>query len=140
ILKPQLWLLPYYFCGTSMAWLIGTMPHEIQWQLPIVCLPVVYVIHRSYRKHLAQVQQEKKHVEELNRMHLRTIETLAMAIDARDHETHGHLQRVRTCAVEIGRDLGLDEVALAALSAASVLHDIGKLAVPEHIILKPGKL
>lgn len=140
LVRPQLWLLPYYLCGTSIAWLIGTISREMQWQLPIVCLPVVWVIHRSYTKHLAQMEQEKKHAEEMNNLHLRTIETLAMAIDARDHETHGHLQRVRTYAVAIGREMGLSRTELNALDAASVLHDIGKLAVPEHIILKPGKL
>ena len=76
----------------------------------------------------------------MNGLHLRTIEALALAIDAKDHTTHDHLQRVQLYAVEIGRDLGLSEAGLDALRAASMLHDIGKLAVPEHIISKPGKL
>ena len=63
-----------------------------------------------------------------------------MAIEAKDHTTHDHLQRVQTYAVEVGKELGLDESQLEALRAAAVLHDIGKLAVPEHIISKPGKL
>jgi putative nucleotidyltransferase with HDIG domain len=136
----QGWLLPYYLCGTSVAWIIGTMPRAIQWEVPIICLPVIYIIHRSYAKHLRQVEQEKEHVEEINSLHLRTIETLAVAIEARDQETHDHLQRVQIYALEIGRDIGLSEVELNALRAASLLHDIGKLAVPEQIISKPGKL
>ena len=63
-----------------------------------------------------------------------------MAIDAKDHTTHDHLQRVQLYATEIGKDLGLSEADLEALTAAAVLHDIGKLAVPESIISKPGKL
>src|SRR6202049_4590545 len=134
------WMLAYYIAGASLAWLIGTVPHAIQWELPIICLPLVYLVHRSNRTHLAQMEQEKKHVEDVNALHLRTIEALALAIDAKDHTTHDHLQRVQLYAVEIGKDLGLAEAELDALTAAAVLHDIGKLAVPESIISKPGKL
>lgn len=134
------WLLPCYVVGASLAWLVGTVPRAIQWELPIICLPLVYLVHRSSRTHIAQVEQEKTHIEEMNGLHLRTIEALALAIDAKDHTTHDHLKRVQLYAVEIGKDLGLAESELDALTAAAVLHDIGKLAVPEHIISKPGKL
>jgi putative nucleotidyltransferase with HDIG domain len=73
-------------------------------------------------------------------LHLRTIEALALAIEAKDHNTHEHLRRVRVYAVEIGKDMGLTEPQLEALRAAALLHDIGKLAIPEHIISKPGRL
>ena len=134
------WMLAYYVAGGSLAWLIGTVPHAIQWELPMICLPLVYLVHRSNRTHLAQIEQEKKHVEDVNALHLRTIEALALAIDAKDHTTHDHLQRVQLYAVEIGKDLGLSADEMDALRAAAVLHDIGKLAVPESIISKPGKL
>jgi putative nucleotidyltransferase with HDIG domain len=116
------------------------MPRAIQWQVPIICLPIVYIAHRSYTKHLRQIEQEKAHVAEVTNLQLRTIETLATAIEVRDHGTHLHLQRVQVYAVEIGRELGLNDLELSALRAASLLHDIGKLAVPEQIISKPGKL
>src|SRR5438270_13339511 len=73
-------------------------------------------------------------------LHLRTIEALALAIEAKDHSTHEHLQRVQVYAMSIGKEMGLSEPELEALRAAAVLHDIGKLAVPEHIISKPGRL
>jgi putative nucleotidyltransferase with HDIG domain len=134
------WTLAYYTVGASMAWVIGTLPHGIQWEFPIICLPLVYLVHRSNRTHLAQMEQERSHMSAMNGLHLRTIEALALAIDAKDHTTHDHLQRVQLYAVEIGKDLGLSEQELEALTAAAVLHDIGKLAVPESIISKPGKL
>ncbi|HTW63923.1 MAG TPA: HD domain-containing phosphohydrolase [Bryobacteraceae bacterium] len=134
------WTLAYYVIGASMAWVIGTLPHAIQWEFPIICLPLVYLVHRSNRTHLAQMEQERSHMQALNDLHLRTIEALALAIDAKDHTTHDHLQRVQLYAIEIGKDLGLSEQELEALTAAAVLHDIGKLAVPESIISKPGKL
>ncbi len=136
----QRWLLPYYVAGASMAWVIGTLPRGIQWEFPLICLPLVYLMHRSNRTQVVQMEQERAHMKALNGLHLRTIEALALAIDAKDHTTHDHLQRVQLYAMEIGKDLGLSEAQLEALQAASVLHDIGKLAVPESIISKPGKL
>src|SRR5258706_3074880 len=134
------WMLAYYVAGASLAWLIGTVPHSIQWELPIICLPLVYLVHRSNRTHIAQVEQQSKHMTDMNALHLRTIEALALAIDAKDHTTHDHLQRVQLYATQIGEDMGLSKLELEALTAAAVLHDIGKLAVPESIISKPGKL
>ncbi len=134
------WTLAYYTVGASMAWVIGTLPHGIQWEFPIICLPLVYLVHRSNRTHMTQMEQERTHMRAINGLHLRTIEALALAIDAKDHTTHDHLQRVQLYATEIGKDLGLSEIELEALTAAAVLHDIGKLAVPESIISKPGKL
>ena len=134
------WTLAYYAVGASMAWVIGTLPHGIQWEFPIICLPLVYLVHRSNRTHLSQMERERAHMQAINGLHLRTIEALALAIDAKDHTTHDHLQRVQLYATEIGKDLGLSEQELDALTAAAVLHDIGKLAVPESIISKPGKL
>ncbi len=136
----QRWLLPYYVAGASMAWLIETVPRAIQWELPLICLPLVYLVHRSNRTHVAQMEQDRTHMAAMNGLHLRTIEALALAIDAKDHTTHDHLQRVQLYAVEIGKDLGISQQELEALTAAAVLHDIGKLAVPESIISKPGKL
>jgi putative nucleotidyltransferase with HDIG domain len=101
---------------------------------------VVYVIFRSYRLYLGRLESEKCHAEEMAALHLRTIEALALAIEAKDHTTHDHLQRVQIYALELGKKMQLDDHQLQALRAASILHDIGKLAVPEHIISKPGKL
>ena len=134
------WMLPYYVGGSSIGWLIATVPASIQWELPIIALPLVYLVHRSNQTHITQIEQQNRHVLEMNSLHLRTIEALALAIDAKDHATHDHLQRVQLYALEIGKDLGLEEEELDALRAAAILHDIGKLAVPESIISKPGKL
>ncbi len=71
---------------------------------------------------------------------MRTIEALALAIEAKDQTIHDHLQRVRIYAVEVAKDLKVDQAGMEALQAAALLHDIGKLAIPEHIISKPGRL
>ena len=134
------WSFPFYLVGASIAWVFAVLTRHGQTQSILLLLPVIYVIYRSYRMYLAHLEDEKKHVEEMAALHLRTIEALALAIDAKDHTTHEHLSRVRTYAVEIGQEMKLPHAELEALRAAALLHDIGKLAVPEHIISKPGKL
>jgi diguanylate cyclase (GGDEF)-like protein/putative nucleotidyltransferase with HDIG domain len=134
------WSFPFYLVGASVAWIISLFTKQMHWQGSIVLLPVIYLIYRSYQLYLARLEDERRHVESIAELHMRTIEALALAIEAKDHTTHEHLRRVRVYAVEIGKQLGLSEEELEALKAAALLHDIGKLAVPEHIISKPGRL
>ena len=134
------WSFPYYLVGAGIAGLVNWFNHFVNWQTSLLVLPVVYWIYHSYRLYLDRLQHEKRHVEEMASLHLRTIEALALAIEAKDHATHDHLQRVRIYAIEIGKELGLSNDELDALRAAAMLHDIGKLAVPEHILNKPGRL
>lgn len=104
-------------------------------------LPLVIVSVLAVRATLARLNDEHHHLVELNRLHLSTIETLAMAIDAKDQVTHGHIRRVQRFAVELAHRLGVnDESQLRAIEAAALLHDMGKLAIPEFILNKPGKL
>ena len=70
-------------------------------------MPAVYLIYRSYRLYLGKLEDEKRHVEEMANLHLRTIEALALAIEAKDHTTHEHLQRVRIYAIEVAKELGV---------------------------------
>jgi len=134
------WSFPNYLVGAAVAWLITWSNARLGWQASALMIPVIYVMHRSYRLYLGKLEDEKNHVEQMAALHLRTIEALALAIDAKDHTTHEHLQRVRVFALAIGKEMGLSNAELEALRAAALLHDIGKLAVPEHIINKPGRL
>src|SRR5579884_653506 len=134
------WSLPYYLFGAAVAGGTAIATHRYGWQAALLVIPLVYLIYKSYNLYVGRTEAEKKHAQEMAQLHLRTIEALALAIEAKDHTTHDHLQRVQVYAIEIGRDLGLDESQIEALRAAALLHDIGKLAVPEHIISKPGRL
>lgn len=134
------WSFPYYLIGAAIVGLVSLVNRLAGWPTSLLVLPIIYLIFRSYRLYLGRLEGEKKHVDDMAALHLRTIEALALAIEAKDHTTHAHLRRVQTYAIEIGKGLGLNEGELAALRAAAVLHDIGKLAVPEHIISKPGRL
>jgi diguanylate cyclase (GGDEF)-like protein/putative nucleotidyltransferase with HDIG domain len=142
-----IWSLPYYLLGATLVCILRWVNQNLGWEFSLLAMPVAWVVYRSYRLYIGRletekdrVEQEKIHVEEMNALHIRTIETLALAIEAKDQTTHGHLRRVQHYAIEIGKEMNLSEVELNALRAASLLHDIGKLAVPEHIITKPGKL
>jgi diguanylate cyclase (GGDEF)-like protein/putative nucleotidyltransferase with HDIG domain len=135
-----LWSFPYYLLGALIAGGVSVINQFLGWQVAILVLPIVYWIYRSYRTYLDRLEGEKKHTEAIADLHLRTIEALSLAIEAKDHNTHDHLKRVQTYAMKIGEDLGLDESQLNAIRAAAMLHDIGKLAVPEQILSKPGRL
>jgi diguanylate cyclase (GGDEF)-like protein/putative nucleotidyltransferase with HDIG domain len=134
------WSFPYYLVGAAIAGLVSLVNRHLGWQTSLLVLPVIYFIYRSYHLYLGRLEDGKKHAEEMASLHLRTIEALALAIEAKDQTTHEHLQRVQVYAVEVAKELGLQDAELEAVRAAAVLHDIGKLAVPEHIISKPGKL
>lgn len=135
-----LWAFPYYLLGALIACGVSAINRLVGWQFGLIAFPIVYWIYRSYRTYLGRLEAQKKHAEEIAALHLRTIEALSLAIEAKDHTTHDHLRRVQVYAVEIAKELGLDEAQLNAIRAASMLHDIGKLAVPENILSKPGRL
>jgi diguanylate cyclase (GGDEF)-like protein/putative nucleotidyltransferase with HDIG domain len=134
------WSFPYYLVGAGVAGMMSWLHDFTDWQTSLLILPVVYLIYRSYRLYLGKLEDEKRHVEEIADLHMRTIEALALAIEAKDQTTHDHLQRVRIYALEVAKDLQVPTEEREALQAAALLHDIGKLAIPEHIISKPGRL
>ena len=141
------WSFPFYMVGATVVFAVGYMSRRVGWHTPLLTLPLIYSVYRSYHLYLAklaaekrQVEIEKGHAESVAALHLRTIESLALAIEAKDHTSNKHLQRVRVFAVELAKELGLPDDEIEALRAAALLHDIGKLAIPEHIINKPGTL
>ncbi len=136
----HLYALPYHLVGAGSIWLMSRVTRYETWQAIGIVLGIAFVLYRSYRRHpalWARVQGQSGSTVDL---YVRAIETLALVIEARDHASHQHLRRVQSYALEIGRELKLSEPELQALRAAAVLHDIGKLAVPEYILSKPGRL
>jgi diguanylate cyclase (GGDEF)-like protein/putative nucleotidyltransferase with HDIG domain len=134
------WTFPYYLVGAFLAAAHALLAEYIGWQSALAVLPIAFVIYRSYSLYVSRLEEAMEHANDMAGLHLRTIEALAMAIEAKDTTTHDHLQRVQTYALEIAKELKLTEDETHALQAAGLLHDIGKLAIPEHIISKPGKL
>jgi diguanylate cyclase (GGDEF)-like protein/putative nucleotidyltransferase with HDIG domain len=152
--ETHFWGLPYNLAGAAVVGAIHYCNRFVGWQNSLLIVPVMYMIYRSFHLYLSRLEEQKKrveiearqveieklHVEEVCSLHMRTIEGLALAIDAKDHVTHDHLHRVRVYAAEIAKVLKLGKLDSDALDAAALLHDIGKLAVPDHIVSKPGRL
>ncbi|HYE64838.1 MAG TPA: diguanylate cyclase, partial [Pyrinomonadaceae bacterium] len=110
----------------------------------LLIISLIYLLYRFDERRVAEVQraeaEKSRHIQEMADLHMNTIESLAIAIDAKDQTTHGHVRRTQIYATEMGRLLAVTESELQALLAGALLHDIGKLAVPEYILNKPGKL
>lgn len=109
-------------------------------QLAFVLVPIAAMAIAAYRIHVKRLEQKTREISEASRIHLATVEALATAIDARDQVGVGHVRRTQIYAVGIGKILGLGQNNIDALRTGALLHDIGKLAVPDHILNKPGEL
>jgi putative nucleotidyltransferase with HDIG domain len=138
---------PNYIAGAAVAWIAVASGELLGWQTSLLLLPALYIACRSHRMYIESMEEEKKRSEEYQAfakksapLHRRMIDLLALAVEAKDQTTHAHLERVELYAMAVGRECGLNDDELEALHASALLHDIGKLAVPEYIISKPGKL
>ncbi len=141
------WTLTTQVAGAASAVLFYSALHGAGVPFILLGLLITGLVHLLYRfneKRLTEVRRaeadQRRHVEEMATIHMNTIESLAIAIDAKDQTTHGHVRRTQIYASEMGRLFQLGEKEVQALFAGALLHDIGKLAVPEYILNKPGKL
>jgi diguanylate cyclase (GGDEF)-like protein/putative nucleotidyltransferase with HDIG domain len=133
-------MLPSYLLAGVVTGLFAASRPLMGWQTLALYLPLALLLWYLYRISMARLERYRARRAEVEGLHLRTIETLALAIGARDAEMSRHLERVQVYAVEMGKVMGLSHPEIEGLKAAALLHDIGKLAVPEHIISKPGRL
>ncbi len=115
----------FYFFGLAIAFIFVPMAVAAFW---------------AYRLHLSRLEQKTAQILKASRVHLETVEALATAIDARDQLGAGHVRRTQIYAVRLGEKAGLTKDQIDALRTGALLHDIGKLAVPDHILRKPGTL
>jgi diguanylate cyclase (GGDEF)-like protein/putative nucleotidyltransferase with HDIG domain len=136
-----LWSAPSYFVGAGVAalsaWMVLGL--EVHWLAVLVMAPL-YLTYRTYKVYLGRIEDEQRHVREMADLHLATIEALALAIDAKDQTSQSHIRRVQLYAADVAKALGMSENDIQGVKTAALLHDIGKLAVPEHILSKPGPL
>ncbi len=135
-----LWTSLSYFAGSIIACLIVKLISVVSFYAFIIAVPIVAVTYFSYKVYLDKVEASNQHAEQMADLHLRTIEALAIAIDAKDEVTHDHVHRVQVYATGLARLFGLSEKEIEALKAGALLHDVGKLAVPDYILNKPGPL
>ena len=134
-------LFPSYLAGAAVALLLVLAFREVRFGAIALILPLLLIVYLTFQSSFGRLEDAKQHVEALNRLLLSTVETLATAIDAKDEVTHDHVRRVQHGTMALARAMGVtDAAALQAIEAAALLHDTGKIAIPEHILNKPGKL
>lgn len=136
-----LWLSLNYFGAASVAALLFSYTRTVDVTAVGIIVPLLVISYLTFKTSLGRIEDATRHVEEVNRLYLSTVETLATAIDAKDQVTSGHIRRVQRYTLGLARELGVTEhIQIKALEAAALLHDTGKLVVPEHILNKPGRL
>lgn len=138
--EDYLWTWAAFIVGMILAAAIAKVIMVCGVTSLLITLPVMALSYVTYKTYLGKAEASRQRTDKLTRLHLATIESLTLAIDAKDPLTRGHIQRVRRLAEGLARAAGYPEDQMEGLKAAALLHDIGKLAVPEHILNKPGKL
>jgi putative nucleotidyltransferase with HDIG domain len=133
------------FMGVPLDLLANLGPVAVA--LPAAPLVLIYLAQRNAQQLdeasatiRDQNEQLAETAEEVISRSTAALEALSATVDARDAYTAGHSRRVRDIAVILGRALELDQQALETLSQAALLHDIGKIAVPDHVLLKEAPL
>jgi putative nucleotidyltransferase with HDIG domain len=135
-----LWSAPSYLVGAlAAAGAAYVVDREGYWMALLAAAPP-YLIYRTYKIYLGRIQDQQRHVQQVSDLHLATIEALALAIDAKDQTAQSHIRRVQVYAAGLAEALGMSQNEIQGVKTAALLHDIGKLAVPEHILSKPGPL
>jgi diguanylate cyclase (GGDEF)-like protein/putative nucleotidyltransferase with HDIG domain len=131
---------PGTFVGACTAAIAAALVSKTgYWIMPLGFAPI-YLTFRTYKVYRGRIEDEQRHVQQTSDLHLATIEALARAIDAKDQNTQTHIRRVQTYAARMAKSVGLSPSEIQCVKTAALLHDIGKLAVPEHILSKPGPL
>ena len=129
------------FGGTFAAMLMVVLARQSAVETVIVIAPLPVILYVAVRQALGRAEDQIDHLGKMNRVYVATIEALAQAVDAKDQVTHDHVRRVQEKSLQLAERLGVrDEGQLQALKAAGLLHDVGKIGIPEHILNKPGKL
>jgi putative nucleotidyltransferase with HDIG domain len=135
----HLWVT--YFGGVFAAMLMMLLGRDNPLYAMMLLGPLPVILYMTFRHAMGRAEDEINHLGKVNNVYLAAIEALAHAIDAKDQVTSDHIRRVQDNSLSLARAIGItDDVQLQAIRAASLLHDVGKLAVPEHILNKPGKL
>jgi diguanylate cyclase (GGDEF)-like protein/putative nucleotidyltransferase with HDIG domain len=114
---------------------------QINLWAPFAAAPLIGVVWGWNKLNHAKTMEAEQHLKDQEALYMRTVESLALAVDAKDQTTYGHIRRVRAYAMGLAKLCGItNEDELKAIQTGSLLHDIGKLAIDDYILNKPGRL
>lgn len=129
-----------YFGGIFGAMLLMVLSRFHTLDILVLLVPLPVILYVTFRHAIGRAEDQLDHLAKVNRVYVAAIEALAHAVDAKDQVTHDHTRRVQDQTLRLARALHVGESDLQAINAAALLHDVGKLAIPEHILNKPGRL
>jgi putative nucleotidyltransferase with HDIG domain len=130
-----------YYAAASLAALAVSTGLHINFGVAVLVLPLLLLSYVAYREASGRVDEATRHIQHVEELYRASVEMLAIAVDAKDQVTHGHICRVQRHTVQIAIALGVtDARELKAIEAGALLHDVGKLAIPDHVLNKPSAL
>jgi diguanylate cyclase (GGDEF)-like protein/putative nucleotidyltransferase with HDIG domain len=137
-------LLPWsalaWLAGTVITCLIVRLMAILSFQVFIIAAPMAAALYLAHSVYRSRAEDRQRYAEQVAELNLRVIDALAAMVESRGHLSKGHVQRVQIYAAELARLFGLPEEEIEALRTAAVLQDVGKLALPDYILDKPGPL
>jgi diguanylate cyclase (GGDEF)-like protein/putative nucleotidyltransferase with HDIG domain len=135
-----LWSAPNYLAGAGLAAVAaaGSSRGWFGW-LAVLAVPG-YLVFRSYHTWVLRLREEQAETRRAMDVQLATVEALALAIEAKAGCTPEHIRSIQQCAASLAEACGLSDEDVQAVRTAALLHDVGNMAVPEHILAKPGTL
>ena len=125
--------------GAAAGAMLIVLQAPQQWWIPLSIAPL-YLTYSTYKIFQRRLEREHVQVQQMSELHIAALEALALAIDARDQTCQLHIRRVQHYAAALARAFGMSDRDIDGVRTAALLHDIGKIAVPEHILSKPGPL
>ena len=135
-----IWSAPSYFAGAILAAAAAAAWQRGLFGWLLVLAAPLYLVFRSYHSVVARLREEQDDTRRAMEVQLATIEALALAIEAKASCTPEHVHSIQRYAGMLAEAAGLSDADIQAVRTAALLHDIGNMAVPEHILAKPGPL
>ena len=135
-----LWTAPGYFAGAAIGTFGALACGSGNWLMLLFVTPVACLTYSAYSVYAGRAEERQRHIESLADLYLGTIKSLALAIDAKDQRSPQHIVRVQRSAVATARHMGLTGDLVEAVNTGTLLKDIGKLGVPDYVLLKTGEL
>jgi putative nucleotidyltransferase with HDIG domain len=139
--RTHAWYLAINYDAAASLATLAVTGQSINFAVVGLAAPLLILSYVAYREASVRAQQGRAHTESVERLYRASVEMLAIAVDAKDQITHGHIRRVQRHTLAVARAVGVTDVReLKAIETGALLHDIGKLAVPDHVLNKPSKL